>query len=160
MTRFTLACAAALTLAAAPVFAQSARQDAASADPKSAQPAPGSDEWLRLRGESYRAAPDSEQTPEELAATSKLNASVAASAEAAERADADAQAAFEAESERWRAEASRASTAQAQWEADVAAAEAARVQWERDQARWEREVAACRASNRTCIVPPAPVAPK
>ena len=161
MTRLSLACAAALLLAAAPVVAQSAKPSSAPvATPQVVQPTPGSEEWLRQRGESYSAAPDSQQNPEELAATSKLNSSIAASAEAAERADAAARAAFEAESEAWRQDTARNSTARAQWEADVAAAESARLQWERDHARWEADVAACRRSNRTCIVPPAPAAPK
>lgn len=165
MIRLPLACAVALSLAAAPVFAGQVKPGASpvapqAASPQAAAPTPGSDEWLRQRGESYSAAPDSAQNPDELAATSKLNASIAASAEAAERADAAAQAAFDAETDQWREDTARNSTARAQWEADVAASEAARRQWERDQAAWEAEVAACRRSNRTCIAPPAPTAPK
>ncbi len=165
MIRLTLACAAALMLAAAPVVAQSGKPAPAprstpQSTPQAAQPTPGSEEWLRQRGETYSAAPDSEQVPEEVATTSKLNAGVAAEAEAAERSDAQAQAAFEAESERWRQDASRAGTARAQWEADVAAANAAQAQWERERAAWEAEAAACRASRRTCIVSQPPVAPK
>lgn len=158
MIRSPLACALVLTLAAAPAIAQSGKPTTAPAT-QSAQPTPGSEEWLRQRGETYSAAPDSAQVPEEVAATSKLNAGGAASAEAAERADAQARAAFEAESERWRQEASRAGTARAQWEADAAAANAAQAQWERDRAAWEAQAAACRASRRTCIISRPPAAP-
>lgn len=160
MTRFTFACAAALTLAAAPVLAQQAKTVAPVAVPQQAQPAVGSEEWLRQRGESYSAAPDSEQDPAEVEATSKLNTGIAAEAAAAEQADARARADFEAENQSWREEQARSSTARAQWEADVAAADSARARWERDRARWEADVAACRASNRVCIVPEPPATPK
>ena len=96
MTRLTFACAVALTLAAAPVLAQQAKTVAPVAVPQQAQPAVGSEEWLRQRGESYSAAPDSEQDPAEVEATSKLNTGIAAEAAAAERADAQARADFEA----------------------------------------------------------------
>lgn len=162
MTRLPLACAAAvLTLAAVPAVAQQAKTVAPMAAPQQAPAAAvGSEEWLRQRGETYSAAPDSAQDPAEVDATSKLNAGIAAEAEAAERADAEARAAFEAENQRWREEQARSSTARAQWEADVAAADSARTRWEQDRARWEAEVRACRASNRVCIVPEPPAAPK
>lgn len=160
MTRLTFACAAALTLAAAPVLAQQAKTVAPVAVPQQAQPAVGSEEWLRQRGESYSAAPDSEQDPAEVETTTKLNSGIAAEAAAAERADAQARADFEAENQRWREEQARSSTARAQWEADVAAADSARARWERERAQWEADVAACRASNRVCIVPEPPAAPK
>ncbi|GAA0612115.1 hypothetical protein GCM10009422_03810 [Brevundimonas kwangchunensis] len=161
MTRLPLACAAAvLTLAAVPALAQQAKTVAPVAVPQQAEPSVGSEEWLRQRGETYSAAPDSAQNPAEIEATSKLNAGNAAQAEAAERADAEARAAFEAENQRWREEQARSSTARAQWEADVAAADSARTRWERERAQWEADVAACRASNRVCIVPEPPAAPK
>jgi len=162
MTRLPLACAAVLMLAAAPVIAQSAKPGAASpaAAPQAAVATPGSEEWLRQRGESYSAAPDSQQDPAELSATIKLNEGIVARNAAAEEAEARDQARFDAENQRWQAETSRLSTARAQWEADVAASNAAQAQWERERAAWEAEVAACRASRRTCIETPAPVAPK
>lgn len=162
MTRLPLACAAAvLTLAAAPAIAQQAKTVAPMAAPQQAPaPAVGSEEWLRQRGETYSAAPDSAQDPAEVEATSKLNAGNAAQAEAAERADAEARAAFEAENQRWREQQARSSTARAQWEADVAAADAARARWERERAQWEAEIAACRATNRACVVSEPPAAPK
>ena len=66
MTRFTLAAVTALMLAAAPVVAQTTpaqapvqrttpQQTTAPSAPASS-PTPGSEEWLRLRGESYSAA--------------------------------------------------------------------------------------------------------
>lgn len=115
--------------------------------------APGSAEWLRQRGETYQRAPDAEQDPAEVAATTRLNAEIAARNAAAAEAEAQAQAGYESANMKWRAEAAAAETARAQWEADARAAEAARARWERDRAAWEAEVAACRASGRTCITP-------
>ncbi len=153
MRRITLAGLAALSVLAGPALAQQADKPA-----DAATPAPGSEEWLRLRGETYRSAPDSEQDPAEVAATIKLNAGIAAANAAADQADAEAQAAFEAENARWRAETAAVETARAQWEADAAAAEAAQRRWEREQAAWEAEMAACRASGRRCLTTP-PTAP-
>jgi hypothetical protein len=155
MIRTTLACLAALTLAAAPAYAQTAKPGATTPSVAASEPTPGSDAWLRMRGESYSAAPDSEQDPAEVNATIKLNADIAAANAAAEAAEQRAQAAFEAQNQAWRNEVSRSNTAQAQWEADVAAAAAARAQWERNRAAYEAELAACRASGRTCITQPA-----
>ncbi len=161
MTRFTPAAVAALLLAAAPVFAQTTRpqapverttppQTTAPATPVSS-PTPGSEEWLRLRGESYRAAPEAEQDPAEVAATIRLNAEIAARNNAAERREAEGTAAWQAEDARWRAETARLETQRAQWEADAAAAEAARLRYERERAAWAAEVAACERSPRSCV---------
>ncbi|NJC40387.1 Skp family chaperone for outer membrane proteins [Brevundimonas alba] len=151
MTRPSLIAAAALTLAAAPVFAQSAQQTA-SASAGSVQP--GSQEWLRVRGEMYNRAPDSEQNPAEVEATARLNAEIAARNAAAEQSEMDGQSAYEQENARWQAETSKIETQRAQWEADTAAADAARAQWERDRAAWEAEMDACRRSGRVCISAP------
>jgi putative hemolysin len=111
---------------------------------------------LRLRGETYRAAPDSQQDPAEVAQTIKLNAEIAARNQATDRADAAAAAEFERQSAQWREETARLETERAQWEADAAAAEAARVRYERDLAAWEAEVAACQRNPRGCVVPARP----
>lgn len=157
MTRFIPAAAAVLLLAAAPSLAQTTAPQAAvkttTPPVASASPAPGSEAWLRLRGESYSAAPDAEQDPAEVAATIQLNAGVAARNDAAERQEREATAAWEAEQARWRAETARIETERAQWEADTAAAEAARLRYERDHAAWEAEVAACQRTGR-CLAPP------
>ena len=73
MIRFTPAAVAALMLTATPVLAQTTRPQAPVQRPMpqvttppaapAASPAPGSAEWLRLRGESYSAAPEAEQDP-------------------------------------------------------------------------------------------------
>lgn len=163
MTRSTLAAATALLLVAAPVLAQTTppqapvhgttgRTTAPAAPP--AGPIPGSDAWLRLRGESYTAAAEAEQDPAELAETIRLNAGIAARNEAAERREIEAIAAWQAEDARWRAETARLETQRAQWEADAAAAEAARLRYERDRAAWEAEVAACERSGRVCVTTP------
>ncbi|WP_291838077.1 cell wall hydrolase [Brevundimonas sp.] len=157
MIRIVLTCITALTMAAAPAVAQAAKPVA---EPQAAAPAPGSDEWLRLRGETYHSAPESAQDPAEISATAKLNESIAARNAAAEQAEAADQARFDSETQRWEADSARSSTARVQWEADVAAANAAQAQWERDRAAWEAEVAACRASRRPCITPAAPIAPR
>lgn len=160
MIRFTTAAVAALLLAAAPVGAQTtppqvaakgAAQTTAPAAP-AAGPTPGSEEWLRLRGESYSAAPEVEQDPAEVAETIRLNAEIAARNNAAERREVEGTAAWQAEDALWRAEVARLETQRAQWEADAAAAEAARRRYERDHAAWEAEVAACERSPRSCVV--------
>ena len=152
--RLGLACMAALMLAAAPAVAQTAKPVA---EPQATAPAPGSDEWLRQRGETYHSAPESAQDPAEISATAKLNESIAARNAAAEQAEAADQARFDSETQRWQADSARSSTARVQWESDVAAANAAQAQWERDRAAWEREMAACRAAGRRCALPaPAP----
>ncbi|WP_420479056.1 cell wall hydrolase [Brevundimonas sp. FT23028] len=156
-SRLAFAGLAALTLAAAPAMAQQVRP---AGTPPVAEPAPtapvaptpGSDEWLRLRGETYHSAPESAQDPAEVSATAKLNEGIAARNAAAEATEAADQARFETENRRWREDAARADTARVQWEADVAAADAARAQWERDRAAHDAEVAACLAA-RTCSAP-------
>lgn len=155
MTRLALAAAALLMLAASPAAAQTTPPQAMPQTPKTG-PAPGSEEWLRLRGESYSAAADAEQDPAEVAATARLNAAIVARNEAAERSETEGAAAWEAEDARWRAETARLETQRAQWEADAAAAEAARARYERDRAAWEAEIEACERSGRVCVVTPAP----
>ena len=145
MIRQTLIAAAALTLGAAPVLAQNA--------PAPANPEPGSEAWLRMRGETYSRAPDSEQNPAEVAATARLNAEIAARNSAADQAEAEASGSFEQRNAQWREETARLETERAQWEANAAAAKAAQAQWERDRAAWEAEVEACRRSGRVCITP-------
>ena len=160
MIRFTPGARAVLTLAAAPALAQTTRPQAPvqrttppQITPPAApatSPAPGSEEWLRLRGETYRAAPEAEQDPAEVAETSRLNAAIVARNNAAERRENEAIAAWQAENTRWRAEVARLETERAQWEADAAASEAARLRYERERAAWAAEVAACERSPRTC----------
>lgn len=140
--------AAALTLAAAPVFAQT--------PPPATAAQPGSEEWLRVRGEMYNRAPDSEQDPAEVEATARLNAEIAARNAAAADAELQSTTAFEEQNAAWRAETARLETERVQWEANAAAARAAEAQWERERAAWEAEMAACRRSGRTCVVAPPP----
>lgn len=156
MTRFALAAATAVLLAAAPAVAQTTPPQAPVQQTTApvASPTPGSQEWLRLRGESYRAAPDAEQDPAEVVATVRLNAEIAARNAAADQSEAQAISAFEAENARWRAETARLETQRAQWEADAAAAEAARMRYARERAAWEAELAACERARRVCITTP------
>jgi phage-related minor tail protein len=147
MIRLTLTAALALALAA-PALAQ---------PPQTANPPAGSEEWLRLRGEMYHRAPDSEQNPAEVAATVRLNAEIAARNAAAAEAEVQAQTEFDQRNASWRAETARLETERAQWEANNSVAAAARAQWERDHAAWEAEVAACRASGRVCATPTPPL---
>jgi hypothetical protein len=117
MIRFTPAALAVLALAAAPVLAQTTRpqtpvqrttpQPITPPAAPATSPAPGSEEWLRLRGETYRAAPEAEQDPAEVAETSRLNAAIVARNNAAERRENEAIAAWQAENTRWRAEVAR-----------------------------------------------------
>lgn len=159
MIRFTTTVAAALLLAAASALAQTtapqapvktAGQTTAPAAPL-ADPTPGSEAWLRLRGESYSAAPEAAQDPAEVAETIRLNAGIAARNNTAERREIEGTAAWQAEDARWRAEVARLETQRAQWEADAAAAEAARLRYERERAAWAAEVAACERSPRSCV---------
>lgn len=164
MIRSTAAAVAALILAAAPVLAQTTRPQAPvqrttpqQTTPPAApvvNPAPGSEEWLRLRGESYSEIPEAEQDPVEVAETIRLNAAIAARNEAAERREIEGTAAWQAADARWRAETARLETQRAQWEADAAAAEAARLRYERERAAWAAEVAACQRSPRSCVTAP------
>lgn len=115
-------------------------------------PVPGSEEWDRQRGETYRAVPDSRQNPDELAATSRLNAAMTAQNERATRTEAEIIASNDAARERWQAE-------NAQIEADNArvAAEnaAAQNRYQRDMALYEQSVRACeQAGGRNCRVRP------
>lgn len=148
MIRLTLTAAVALTLAAVPVLAQTA--------PSPTGVQPGSEEWLRLRGEMYNRAPDSEQDPAEVAATARLNAEIAARNAAAAEAETEALASFEDSNAAWRAETARLETERVQWEANAAAANAAQAQWERERAAWEAEMAACRRAGRVCVSAPPP----
>ena len=138
MIRITLT-AAALALMASAAFAQSAPQTA---------PSPEMDAYLKARGETYSRAPDAEQNPDEVATTAKLNASIAAGNDAAERSETEAVADYQQSQDRYQAEAARYATAQAQYEADTRAADAARADYERAHATWEGLVRACEASGR------------
>lgn len=148
VTRLTILAAAALMAAAAPATAQTRPADAPHTPVQTLEP--GSEAWLRQRGQSYSAASEAGQDPTEVAITVGLNAAIVAGNEAAERTEAEAAARHEVESARWREEAARTGTARVQWEADVAAAEAARARYERDRAAWEAEVAACRSRGPGC----------
>ena len=155
MTRLTLAAAGALLLAAAPVLAQTtAPQTTVSAKVQTSAAPAGSEAWLRQRGESYSAAPDSEQNPAEVAETIRLNAQIAARNAAAEQAEAESTATFERQSAQWREETARLETQRAQYEADLAASNAATAAYERARAAWEAEVAACERSRRVCVTTP------
>lgn len=157
MTRFALSAVTALLLAATPVVAQTTQaqvpvtgKPGATTAPATA-PTPGSEEWLRLRGESYSAAPEAAQDPAEVAETVRLNAEIAARNNAAERSEIEGAAAWQAADSRWRAETAKLETQRAQWEADSAAAEAARLSYERERAAWAAEVAACERNPRSCV---------
>lgn len=151
MIRLILNAAVAVTLVAAPAVAGAAPQT-----PPAARVEPGSDQWLRLRGEAYDRAPENVQDPAEVAATARLNADIAARNAAAAEAETEAAASWEEQNARWREEAARLETERVQWEANTAAANAAQAQWERDNAAWEAEMAACRRAGRVCVAGPPP----
>lgn len=106
------------------------------------------DARLQARGETYYRAPDTEQNPEELAATAKLNAMIAAHNDAAARQEATDTAAYAEAEARYRAEAAAAATLQANYEADQRTATAARAEYDRARATWEAMIRACEASGR------------
>lgn len=124
--------------------------------PPTAAPAPeverGSDAWLQQRGETYRAAPDSQQDPKEQAETSRLNAGIAAQNAQADQTDADNAARFENETAEWRAERDRIEAENARAAAAYATAvAAAEAENHRRIAAYEAAVAECeRAGGRNC----------
>lgn len=153
MSRPFLTIAAALMLSAAlglPVLAQQAKPAPATAQGTAPadSPVPGSEEWERQRGETYRPVPDSRQNPTELAATSKLNAGMAAQNEQAARTEAEIIASNDAAQEAWQAEAARIEADNARIAAENAAAQ---DRYQRDMAFYEQSVLACeRAGGRNC----------
>jgi hypothetical protein len=137
-----------------PALAQQARpipapaQSSAPAD----TPVPGSEEWERQRGETYRAVPDSRQDPAEVAATITLNAGIVAQNEAAAKAEAATIAANDAVREAWLAESAQIEADNARIAAENAAAQ---ERYQRDMALYEQSVRACeQAGGRNCRVKP------
>ena len=116
MIRITLTAAMVLGLAVAPAAAQTAPPS------PQASPTPGSEAWLRLKGETNRQAPDSKQIPAEVAETARLNAEITARNTAAAEAEARARADYEEANAAWRAEVARLEAERARWEAENAAA--------------------------------------
>lgn len=101
-------------------------------------------------GEAYHRAPDSAQTPEELAATQRLNAQIAArnqQAEDTERAQAEAYAASRAQYEQ---SVNDATQAQLAYEESVRQADAARRAWEAERDRADQARADWLANTRPC----------
>lgn len=114
-------------------------------------PAPGSEEWLRQRGEAYHSAPESAQDPAEVEATGRLNADIVARNEAAAGLESEEQGEYERAEARYRQDLVEAEEARRRWEAETAAAEA---RWRRDRAAWEARVRACeQAGGRNCRPP-------
>ena len=115
-------------------------------------PVPGSEEWERQRGETYRAVPDGRQDPAEVAATSRLNADIVARNEAAAQAEAAVIASNDAAREAWQAETARIEADNARIAAENAAAQ---ERYQRDMALYEQSVRACeQAGGRNCRVKP------
>lgn len=157
-------CMAGLTLAAAVVPAMA--QDKPSVPPPASDPYAGEpdpyapppppptvEDMLRARGEAYHRAPDSEQNPEELARTQALNAEITARNDAAAKAEADAQADYDAAQARFEEETARAQAERLNYEENLRAAEAAQAQYERDKAAWEDRVRACNSGVRSACGP-------
>ncbi len=159
MSRSFMTIAAALVLGAAlglPTLAQQAKPAPAPAPVQGTAPAdspvPGSEEWDRQRGETYRRVPESRQNPAELAATTKLNAGIVAQNEEAARAEAEIIASNDAAQENWQAETARIEADNARIAAENAAAQ---DRYQRDMALYEQSVRACeQAGGRTCRVKP------
>ena len=138
----------ALTAAVAALIAGSAFAQTAPRDPQS----PDMQAYLQARGETYSRAPDAQQDPAEVATTAKLNATVVAHNDDAERSEQESQAAHDAAvadiDARTRDEDARYATARAEYEANVRAAEAARADYDRAMATWEGMIRACESSGR------------
>lgn len=138
----------------APALAQQAKpmpapvQSTAPAD----TPVPGSEEWERQRGETYRTVPDSRQDPAEVAATIKLNEGIVAQNEAAAEAEVATIAANDAVREAWLAESAQIEADNARIAAENAAAQ---ERYQRDMVLYEQSVRACeQAGGRNCRVKP------
>lgn len=149
-----IALAVAALMSATSPLAAMARQTKPA--PPAAAPAPnverGSDAWLQQRGETYRAAPDSQQNPKEQAETSRLNAGIAAQNAQADQTDADNAERYADETAQWRAERDRIEAENARAEAAYATAVAAtEAENRRRIAAYEAAVAECeRAGGRNC----------
>lgn len=122
----------------------------------SVAPEPGSEEWLRQRGESYHSAPESAQDPAEVEATGRLNAEIVASNAAAASLESEEQAEYDRAQANYQEDLADAEAAQRQWEADKAAADAAHAEWVRAREVWENMVRACERSGRRDCRPPRP----
>ena len=153
-----LAAGAALILASGGALAQSGKPQPAprqsdSVDqllPPAGKPAPTPTTPPVNDGEAYHRAPDEAQTPEELAATQRLNAEIAnrnQSLDAAERADAEAYAASRAQYEQTVNEATQAQLA---YEESVRQADAAQRAWQEERDRADRAHADWLATTRPC----------
>ena len=157
MSRSVSPAIAALALGAAlalPVMAQQAKSAPASVQTTTAadSPVPGSEEWDRQRGETYRPVPDSRQDPAELATTSKLNAAMTTRNEEAARTEADIIASNDAAQESWQAQTAQIEADNARIAAENAAAQ---ERYQRDIALYEQSVRACeQAGGRNCRVKP------
>lgn len=103
---------------------------------------------LQALGETYHRAPDTAQDPDELAATAKLNAMIAAHNEAVARQETTDTAAFAEAEARYRTEAAAAATLRANYEAEQRTAAAARAEYDRALSTWETMIQACEASGR------------
>ena len=164
-TRTLAACAVALT------FALAAGVVEAQKPPAQTQPADRADQLLGQAepaspppvndGEAYRRADDSEQTPEELRITQALNDEIASRNRLAENQERADQAAFEAERAKYEATVTASTQAQLAYEEDVRRSEAAQrayleeqTRWQADRARWEADVRACQAGDRSRCAPP------
>ena len=105
-------------------------------------------------GEADVQATDEEQDPEEQRVTRALNAEITARNELAasqERAD---QAAFEAERAEHQVRAEEALRQRLAWEESVRQADEAQRRWQADRARWEADLRACDAGDRSrCALP-------
>ncbi len=132
---------------AGPLMAQDPVDQLLSTPTSTAKPEPAP-------GEADHQASDAEQDPTEVRTTQALNAEIAARndlAESQERAD---QAAFQTDRARWEEQQALNNQARLDWEASVRALDEARRRWEQDRARWEADVRACEAGDRSRCAPP------
>lgn len=159
IARTVLAFAAVAALAL-PALAQTKPVMTAPAAPDAVQPTtpppPSAEEEARLRalGEAYHRAPDEAQTPEELAATTRLNAEIAARNDAASKQESADQAAYAQARADYEASVERGRAERLNYEEGVRTSEAAQRQYEADRARWEQRVRDCNAGVRTACLQP------
>ena len=140
----------ALAVLTAPAVAQTTTPGAAQAQTPPQAEAQSRDHVAEMlaKGERYRRAPDSAQTPEELRQTRALNAEIVAQNDLAENEDRANQAAHAEAQQRWQQSEAEAQAARERHEADLRASAEAQARYDRQMADWRATVAACERGDR------------
>ena len=105
-------------------------------------------------GEAYHRADDAQQDPVELRTTQALNDETVSRSQLADNQDRADQAAYEAERAKYEETVAQATQERLAYEEGVRQSEAAQRQWQEARDRWEADVRACEAGDRSrCAAP-------